>query len=489
MYNNTTITVGFRSCVMTGLVALLVACGGGGSDTGSATSSETVVAKGVITQLGSIWVNGVEYETPEGGKYSDDDSSSSSANYKVGQVVSVLGRRNDDGVSGTADEVRYEAEIEGPADNGSIYGIEILLSDRTNAPGIPALVNGTHYEVSGIWIDDFTLEATYIKEVDDPDTDDEFKGYVKNASATSFDVRGITFNWAGSPIVSNRDFVEVHFDSCSVIAPFTCQAIKVDLEDDYSDRAEGKEIEIEGAVDQDIGTCPAATDFRIDNYCIDHDTRPARWMDGLTGEADLAQGSRVEAEGHMRNGVLISEKIKGRGNRVRISSVAKNPDTGNGTFTLIDGKITVITKPGVTEYEDGLDINNIDLETNGIEVRGVRTGPTEIMAIRIKSDGLSGGGDRHELRAEVDLHSTNSSAGTITVMSIVAEGNGGTELEIDDMPYSQGLTSFLDLVDDNDNPADGSRDVIKVGFDITIGDGSSGSPYIAEEMEIEEEDD
>ena len=74
-------------------------------------------------------------------------------------------------------------------------------------------------------------------------------------------------------------------------------------------------------------------------------------------------------------------------------------------------------------------------------------------------------------------------------MSIVAKGNGGTELELDDMSYTLGLTSFLDLVDDNDNPADGSRDVIKVAFDITSGDGSSGLPYIADKMEVEEEDD
>jgi hypothetical protein len=488
MYNNTTITVCFRSCVITGLLALLVACGGG-SNSGSANTSETVVAKGVITQLGSIWVNGVEYETPEGGKYSDDDSSSSTANYQVGQVVSVLGRRNDDGVSGTADEVSYEAEIEGPADNGSIYGIEILLTDGTNASGISTLVNGTHYEVSGIWIDDFTLEATYIKEVDDPDTDDEFKGYVKNALAASFDVRGITFDWTGTPVVSNGDFVEVHFDNCTGSSPdIICQALKVDLEDDYSDRAEGKEIEIEGAVDLSTTDCPADADFRIDNYCIDYDTRPARWTGGLTGAVDLAQGSRVEVEGHMLDGVLVGKKIKGRGNRVRISSVAKNVILADETFTLIDGKITVITKPGVTEYENGLDINNIDLETDGIEVRGVRTAnATEIMAIRIKRESLSGG--RHELRAEVDLDSADSSAGTVTVMSIVAQGNDGTELEIDDMSYTQGLTSFLDLVDDNDNPADGSRDVIKVAFDITSGAGSSGSPYIADKMEVEEEDD
>ncbi len=47
-------------------VSLLTACGGG---SGGSPTSESVAARGVITQLGSIWVNGVEYETPDGGSY------------------------------------------------------------------------------------------------------------------------------------------------------------------------------------------------------------------------------------------------------------------------------------------------------------------------------------------------------------------------------------------------------------------------------------
>ena len=46
-------------------VSLLTACGGSSGP----PISESVVARGVITQLGSIWVNGVEYETPDGGSY------------------------------------------------------------------------------------------------------------------------------------------------------------------------------------------------------------------------------------------------------------------------------------------------------------------------------------------------------------------------------------------------------------------------------------
>lgn len=485
-----------RGLLATALVTLLVACGGGGSSSDDSSSSESVVSRGVITQLGSIWVNGVEYETPNGGRYSNDDSTSSVANYQVGQVVSVRGRRNDDGVSGTADEVEYEAEIEGAADaSGKILGITILQTPKTNAPGIPAtLANGTRYEVSGIWIDDTTIEATFIKIDDDGDGVDEIKGFVDSVGASSFQVRGITYNgYTGVPALTNGDFVEVHFNpaSCSVPPNVTCTMTSVELEDDFFDRAEGLEVEVEGAVDLSTAGCPAQANFKVDGVCIDSTSKPAQWLDGLTEFADLAQGSRVEAEGHMigtpPNHYLRADKVKGRGNRVRVSSIAGNVNTGAGSFTLVEGNITVSTVPGTTQFEDGLTINNIANEI--VEVRGVRTGSSEMLAIRVKSTGLSGGGDRHELRAEVDLNGADSGAGRVTVMNIVSQGNGGTELEVDDTQFGGSLTQFLNLVDDNDNPADGSRDIIEIGFDIGSGDGSSGSPYTAEEIEIEEEDD
>ena len=492
-----------RGLLAAAMATLMVACGGGGSSSGGSgddaiASSESVVARGVITQLGSIYVNNVKYETPEGGEYSDDDSSSSVANYKVGQVVSVRGRRNDDGVSGTADEVEYEAEIEGTADAGKILGITIVLTSKTNAPGIPALVDATRYEVSGIWIDDFTLEATYIKLDDDGDFDDEIKGYVKNEGAGKFDVHGITFNWTGTPDVSNDDFVEVHFGSCTGTSPnVTCQAIKVEFEDDFFDRAEGLEVEIEGAVDLSTSGCPAEADFKVDGVCIDSTSKPAQWLDGLDEFADLVQGSRVEAEGHMvgtaPNNYLRADKVKGRGNRVRISSVAETVDTVACTFTLIEGNISVTVLDcdsdtafeGKTASDDPLDKNN--LEGEGVEVRGVRTGDQTMMAIRVKGDDLSSG-DEHEIRAEVDLGGADAASGRVTVMGIVSQGNAATELEVDDTPYTGSLSSFLNLVDDNDDPADGSRDVIEVEFDVDSGDGS-GTPYVAEEIEIEEEDD
>ena len=494
---------GFRGLVTIGLVSLLAACGGGGGgggDDDSSVSSEPITARGVITQLGSIWVLGVEYETPNGGSYSDDDNVSSVASYKVGQWVRIRGRRNDDGISGTATEVEYEAEIEGAAAGGAINGVTIIFTSNTNtaeAGNITALSNGSRYEVSGLWINDSTIEATYIKDDDDGDGIDEIKGFVAAVNpGLSLTVRGTTYSYGGPTVVAIGDFVEIHFNGTT--------ASSVELEDDFNDDDKGQEVEFEGAVNLDpvnLANCPTAADFLIDRTCIDWDSMPSSgWQDGLTGPGDMESGLRVEAEGHFNaSGFLIAEKIKGRGNRVRITSTASNVNGGVGIFDLFFGDIQVTTLSGVTEYDldMGTSVNDIT-NGDGLEVRGIRTGPKSMLAQRIKSKSVNA--NRHELRAEVDLNGADASTNSITVMGISSVADSDTELEIEDTVIASGsgstteadINSFLNMIDDDNfvNNNNGPRDVVDVRIDTTSGgDGSFLDPYIADQIEIELEDD
>jgi hypothetical protein len=514
-------TQGFRGLITAATIATLAACGGGGGGGGSddavSTSGSTpVVARGVITQLGSIHVHGVKYELPATGNYSSDDDNPSgddvAANlvYQVGQMVSLRGRIDPGGFTGIADEVEYEAEIEGASVDGVINGITILRTQTTNnGPGIPAVpasLPDGRYEVSGVWMNDFTIEATYIKTDDDGDTIDEIKGEVQVVnSASSFDVKDITFNMAGGVPhgVSAGDYVEVHFALCVGVSPdMICTASEVEIEDDLFDRAEGFEIEIEGAVDKTPADCPPEAQFKVDDICVDADSKPAEWLDGLEKGKfdDLVQGSRVEVEGHMishpTRDYLRADKVKGRGNRVRISSIASVIAGPPCSFTLIEGNINVTVVDcdnafeGEAENSPGsLAIGN--LEGEEVEVRGVRTGDREMMALRIKADGLSSG-NRHELRAEVDIDGVNENDLQVTVMGIVTQGVSGvsgTELKLNDAPFMGSLSQFLSLIDDNTLAVDGPRDIIDVDFEIDPGDGSDVTPYVAHEYEIEEEDD
>jgi len=476
-------------------VSLLTACGGSSGP----PTSESVVARGVITQLGSIWVNGVEYETPKGGSYSNDDVLSDTASYEVGQMVSMHGRRNDDGVSGTATEVNYEAELEGAANSVStIDGVTILITPSTNVTHATltdgALIIGSRYEVSGFWLGDNSIEATLIRDDDDSDLVDEVKGVVQErTSPITLTVHGVTYTYSGTPAVSVGDLVEIHFD------PLTKFASIVELEDDFMDnQGDGQEVELEGIVNLDTTGCTQAqqtgANFMIDTTCIDWDSVDD-WEDGLIGPDDMMSGLRVEVEGHFNaDGLLIAEEIKGRGNRVRISAFANNVNVtgGSGTLEVFDGAIQVTTESGLTEIEDPIS------DGGGFEIRGIRTGPTSMLAIRIKSEAVDP--TRHELRAEVDIDGADSSANTITVMGITSLVDANTKLKVEDEIIHAGdgtttvaeIGDYLDLIND-DNIANGPRDEVKVRIDTTSDDGSSdgsiGAPYTAIRIKIESEDD
>jgi hypothetical protein len=504
-------TIVIRGLLFTVLIGMLMACGGGSG--GSASTSEPVIARGVITNLGSIWVNGVEYETPNGGSYSNDDQISTIASYEVGQVVSLRGRRSDNGVSGTADEVEYEAEIEGLADSATtINGVTILIDDNTNLTLAPTIINGAldvtqRYEVSGFWVGDLIIQATFIKHDDDSgaggDGIDEVKGLVTAVDLLSIPptltVHGVTYDYSGVPIVAVDDFVEIHFQGTI--------ASEVHHEDDFFDNlGEGQEVEIEGVIDLDTTGCPPDAHFKINSTCINWDMVPAEWMDGLNDFNDLVTGSRAEAEGHTNtDGLLIAEKIKGRGNRVRINATASNVvDGGSGSGTLdvfggVTQPIQVTALDGLTE----IDINGSTLfssigPTAGLEIRGIRTGATSVLALRIKDDSV--GPTDHELRAEVDLdgaEGSDISTNNITVMGISSLVDANTKLKDEGIIIQPGdgsttldqIDSNLDLIDDDNDPTNGARHIVQVLIDTTNGDGSSGNPYTTEQVEIEREDD
>ena len=464
-------TTSIRGLLITALVGMLMACGGGGGG----SSSESVVARGVITNLGSIWVNGVEYETPDGGSYKNDDSISDIASYVVGQVVSLKGSRNSDGVSGTADEVEYEAEIEGAAGSGNTINGVTIITDQTLTPG-------TRYEVSGFWVNNTTLHATFIKVDDDDDSIDEVKGVVDAVDLTSITVNGVTYLFIdASMFFSKGNIVEVHFDPTT--NPLV--ATKVELEDDFFDNPDdGLEAEKEGTADKrstslSNANCPVGATFLVDATCVDTESVPAEWMDGLASIDDLVTGSRVEVEGHFNAGVLIAEKVKGRGNRVRISAIVSNFTItgGSGTLDVFGGAIQVTTESGLTEIEDPI------LNGDGFEIRGIRTGVTStgapsVLALRIRNDSVNS--SDHELRAEVDLDGADSTAGTITVMGITSTANSSTQLEIEDVLFTGTLEDFLGMIDDDNDPTNGPRDIVDVRIDTNT--------FTADQIEIEIED-
>ena len=107
-----------RTALAAGISLALAACGGGGGSGGSSNpvstpptstppSTPTTQAKttgGKITGFGSVYVNGVRWDTSSTSYSVDDDESVlDDSALAVGMVVKVEGTINEDGQSGVAD--------------------------------------------------------------------------------------------------------------------------------------------------------------------------------------------------------------------------------------------------------------------------------------------------------------------------------------------------------------------------------------------------
>ena len=97
--------------------ALLVSCG---DSITSAGIGGTGITSGEVTGFGSVFVNGVEFFTNNTQFEVDGNTSAAETDLKVGMVVQIQGKVDNNGQTGTADSVSYDDDIEGPVEAAPI---------------------------------------------------------------------------------------------------------------------------------------------------------------------------------------------------------------------------------------------------------------------------------------------------------------------------------------------------------------------------------
>lgn len=139
-----------RIVAVSGIALLLTAfagCGGSGGTDAPGNSSTNRTTVGQITGFGSVYVNGIEFETAGANYEVDDVLASNDDALAVGMVVKVEGAVNADGLTGTAygisndddrldeddDEVGAKGMLVYEAATGtwSVKGIDLAFDDGT----------------------------------------------------------------------------------------------------------------------------------------------------------------------------------------------------------------------------------------------------------------------------------------------------------------------------------------------------------------------
>ncbi len=469
----------FAVPVLTAMI--MAACNGGGGDL-AGDGGSGLISSGTITGFGSVYVNGVKFETDQA-SFEVEGLDGTQDDLRVGMVVQVQGSVNADGSTGTASFIRYADDLQGwvtaidttepDIKRLTVMGQTVVISTAdTSYDGLnyDTVETGQLIEISGYHDQNGELQASYI-ELKDVDDEAEIRGMIENLSGLSFTVRGISVDASSASIegfasgqLQEGVYVEVEgsFDSSSN----TLIASEVEAENDLYD--DDNEVEIEGYITR----FTAINDFEVNGVPVD--------ASGISASLQLTLGERVEVEGYMRNGVLIAEEIELRDGNAKISARLEQVESSNQQFTLkpVSGQPAITVQiSDLTRMEDDLGDDDrlllADLQPGDfVTVRGFETDNNIVTATRVKRE--DDDDDSVQVQGVVDAHTLTS----VTVLGVEFDVDGNTEYEGDGGITLNGPTDFNALVI--------GQTVVSIEDEIInsgLGDG------IADEVEIEDDSD
>src|SRR5215472_12407288 len=112
------------------VAAFAVSCGGGGSSSTPMSGMKHVVATGVITGFGSIYVNGVHFQTTSALIVKNGQTVDQSQ-LAVGEVARIMGQENESDGQGDAGEVDVDEAVVGPISAIDTTNNKVTVLDQT----------------------------------------------------------------------------------------------------------------------------------------------------------------------------------------------------------------------------------------------------------------------------------------------------------------------------------------------------------------------
>lgn len=308
------------------LFPVIVSCGGGGVEgllAGGGIGGTGITSVGPITALGSIFVNGIEFQTTNttvtlNGVKGDEKE------LQVGMVVRVEGTVNADGKTGKAEMVIFDHNAEGlinSIDLGrstlEVMGQTVLVDGQTIIAGLPGktpeladLATNDLVEISGLADADGNIKATRIT-LKTTGHQAEVSGRVSSLTSATFKINALVVDYSkallskfGPAGIQPGDIVEVTGDLTS---PTTLLADAIEKKS--SDFKDNKSIEIEGFIDnlsyagQSISGFAIITPFGLQRVELNASTI-------FSGGQLITVGARVEVEGTIQNNIIQAKKVE-----------------------------------------------------------------------------------------------------------------------------------------------------------------------------------
>jgi hypothetical protein len=467
----------------TALALALYGCGGGSSSDSSSTTAGIggtgYVSSGTITGFGSVFVNGVEFET-DSSSFDIEGVSGTQGDLAIGMVVKVNGSINADGITGTATSISYDDDIQGPVSgltslspdqkSFTVLGTTVIADinttsyDGTNFD-FTTLANNNNVEVSGFYNASNQLISTRIELKDvtfDNTSEVELKGTITGLTGTAFTLNGVNIDASAAELsdlpngLTEGAYVEAKGTYNGVD---TIIASKVEGKDDSVEDTD--EFEVEGFV----SGYASLADFKVNQIPVDASNATLS-PPSLTLEDDM----QVEAEGQVVNGTLIASELKLRSGEIKIKATVSSVDAANNTFTVepVVGQPITIEVGTETEMEndvldtDSFSVSDLNPTTDFVEIEGYDNGDGSVFATEVKVKETSEEAPEIVVQGVIDADTTVND--TITVLGVTFSITPSTTIEDDDdNPIDKSLlVPGQSIVEIKDANADGTAESIEV---------------------------
>ena len=465
---------------LTGLaMGTLAACGGGGSGSGSSTDGGSAgTSTGPITGFGSVYVNGVRFDT-DSAEIRSDDGIEREDQLEKGMILTVRGDWDDRG-EGRAGRLEYDDTLRGRLTSATWDDIErtgvlivagqvVQVDGRTVFKGATPVQLGDatsgpyNVRVSAWRLADGTFRASYVGARTSGSFDDfnevEVEGPVANldTDAQTFEINGFGVNYESSEFdddlsrseLGNGLYVEVE----GFIENGVLIAEEIEDEDDDDRFDDDDDVEFSGPVAGDYN--PDTRQFMVNGVTVQV-TDNTEFDDGLRNASDLVDGMLVSIEGQFRNGIVIAEEIDGADGDAELEASISAIDLEREEL-VVGGVRVVVTSGTLLEDDDDDDRDRLKFDElrvgDYLEIEGFQrsNNGAYLEAIKIERDD---DGDDFEMEANVEALTDV----TITVLGLELRAGGqslagiriGSRVEVD---YRQDQSDYtiedIELEDDD----------------------------------------
>ncbi len=348
-----------RILTMVGSAVVVVAIGGiHDALAGIHAGGGPAKSKGTVSQFGSIYVNGVRYNTDQA-VFLIDGELGYEEDLHIGQVVTVFGSIDAGGTTGTADLVIYDDAVEGPVtaidpslNQFTVLGQTVFVSDdtsysiREDVDSLSDLRDDDVVEVSGHVNADGVIVATHVGSAAVHDGFD-VTGTVVSVSSDSYRLTigalEVDFSAAnvyglpgGIPYVGEQIEITGSYASGEFVAATISSASQ------GISAVAGDEVEIEGLVTNYV----SPWNFEVDGVPVS-----IRWGTQFEGGwlFHISPNARLEVEGYMASdGRLIADTVEFE--RTGSDRIEGQIESVIGDAVVVGG-VSIRVSPE-TEYED-----------------------------------------------------------------------------------------------------------------------------------------